>query len=94
MAVASSPVGPVLAGPLFRLAMNRKWSLIRLAINWKWLSPIRTRARKIEMATAAAVPAVDVPDKPHQPLTFTFPERCFGKKSPVFHSFQPSWFSQ
>ena len=69
MAVASGLVGPVLAGPLSRLAMNRKWSLIRLEINWKWSSPICMRARKIEMATTAAVPAVDVPDKPHQPLT-------------------------
>ena len=42
------------------------------------------------MATAA----VDVPDQPHQPLTFAFPKRSFGKKTPVFRSCQPSWFSQ
>lgn len=48
------------------------------------------------MANAAAAPTVDVPDEPHQPLTFTFtfPKRCFSKKSPVFCSFQPTWFSQ
>jgi hypothetical protein len=48
------------------------------------------------MATAAVHvgPAVDVPDQPHQPLTFSFPKRSFGKTAPVFRSFQPSWFSQ
>ena len=53
-------------------------------------------ARKIEMATAAVHvgPAVDVPNQPHQSLTFAFPKRSFGKKAPVFRSFQPSWFSQ
>ncbi len=37
---------------------------------------------------------MDVPDEPHQPLTFTFPKCSFGRKSPVMRSFQPAWFSQ
>ena len=43
---------------------------------------------------ATTAPAIDVPDQPHQPLTFAFPKRSFGKKALVFCSFQPSWFSQ
>ena len=29
---------------------------------------------------------------PHQPASFSFPQRQFGKKSVVLRSFQPSWF--
>ena len=32
-------------------------------------------------------------DKPHQPLSFSFPKRQFGKKNIVYRSFQASWFS-
>ena len=30
--------------------------------------------------------------EPHQPASFSFPERQFGKKTVSFHSFQSSWF--
>ena len=33
-----------------------------------------------------------LPTEPHQPQTFPFPKREFGKKSIVKRSFQPSWF--
>jgi len=29
---------------------------------------------------------------PHQPTSFCFPKRKFGKKAKTFRSFQPSWF--
>ena len=29
---------------------------------------------------------------PHQPASFTFPQRQFGKKTVVLRSFQSSWF--
>ena len=31
---------------------------------------------------------------PHQPRTFQFPKRDFGKKTVVKRSFQPSWFAK
>ena len=43
------------------------------------------------MATASS--SANVPPKPHQPLTFSFPKRAFGKSKVVNRSFQPSWFS-
>ena len=49
------------------------------------------------MATAgASVIVVDPPtSKPHHPdLTFKFPKRSFGKKKPVYRSFQSAWFVQ
>lgn len=33
-------------------------------------------------------------EKPHQPLSFKFPKREFGKTSIVKRSFQPQWFSR
>ena len=30
--------------------------------------------------------------KPHQPRTFSFPKRQFGKSKPVLRSFQAGWF--
>ena len=35
----------------------------------------------------------NVPEKPHQPASFSFPQRFLGKKV-VHRSFQPSWFNQ
>ena len=35
----------------------------------------------------------NVPDKPHQPASFNFPQRSFGQKKVVHRSFQPSWFN-
>ena len=34
----------------------------------------------------------DVGDKPHQPLSFSFPKREFGKTIIVKRSFQSQWF--
>ena len=34
-----------------------------------------------------------LPDKPHQPLQFSFPKRSFGKKVVVQRSCQATWFS-
>ena len=36
----------------------------------------------------------DIGEKPHQPLTFNFPKRSFGKKTIVQRSFQPAWFTK
>ena len=35
----------------------------------------------------------NVPEKPHQPASFSFPQQFLGKKV-VHRSFQPSWFNQ
>ena len=32
--------------------------------------------------------------QPNQPTSFSFPKRKFGVKSPVFRSFQPSWYKR
>ena len=32
-------------------------------------------------------------DGPHQPLSFAFPKRPFGKKNTVYRSYQSKWFS-
>ena len=34
-----------------------------------------------------------IAETPHQPLSFPFPKRPFGKKNVVYRSFQPSWFA-
>ena len=34
-----------------------------------------------------------IAETPHQPLSFLFPKRPFGKKNVVYRSFQPSWFA-
>ena len=36
----------------------------------------------------------EIPEKPHQPLTLSFPEREFSKKQAVKRLFQSSWFKQ
>ena len=36
----------------------------------------------------------DVGDKPHQPLSFSFPKRDYGKSIVVKRSFQSQWFSK
>ena len=36
---------------------------------------------------------IDIPPVPNQPMTFNFPQCCFGKTNPVKRSFQASWFS-
>ena len=33
-------------------------------------------------------------DKPYQPHHLSFPSRKFGKSSPVYHTFQVSWFNR
>ena len=35
-----------------------------------------------------------LPNQPHQPFTFPFPKREFGKKVVCKRSFQVSWFSE
>lgn len=37
---------------------------------------------------------VVVPPKPHQPQSFHFPKRSFGKSKIVERSFQPGWFNK
>ena len=46
------------------------------------------------MASATSLESVVVPTKPHQPLSFNFPKRSFGKKRTVERSFLPSWFAK
>ncbi len=36
----------------------------------------------------------NLPELPHQPLTFSFPKRTFGKKTRVERCFQASWFQR
>ncbi len=36
----------------------------------------------------------NLPESPHQPLSFNFPKRKFGKKTILEHSFQASWFDR
>ena len=38
-----------------------------------------------------AMSSIDLPEQPHQPRTFPFPKREFGKKTVVKRCFQPSW---
>ena len=38
--------------------------------------------------------AIDLPPEAHQPRSFEFPKRNFGKKVVVNRSFQPSWFEK
>ena len=35
-----------------------------------------------------------IPSIPHQPQTFNFPKRSFGKSKIVERSFQPGWFQK
>ena len=47
------------------------------------------------MATCCLKSSIrDLPDKPHQPLNFKFPSRCFGQSKPVNRSFQAGWFQR
>ena len=36
----------------------------------------------------------DLPSEPYQPHHLSFPSHKFGKSSPVYHSFQVSWFNR
>ena len=45
-------------------------------------------------AFSLSLESVIIPTKPHQPLSFNFPKRSFGKKRTVERSFQPSWFAK
>ena len=42
------------------------------------------------VASSSNVP--ELPETPHQPLSFGFPKRYYGKKSTVACTFQSSWF--
>ena len=35
-----------------------------------------------------------ISEEPHQPKAINFPKRSFGKKNPVFRSFQQEWFTK
>lgn len=53
------------------------------------------RIAAVRMATSTSVSVtVDIPAKPHQPLTFQYPKRSFGVKKVVQCSFKPSWFAK
>ena len=41
---------------------------------------------------AVQPPAILSHFKPHQPRSFAFPKRSFGKKTMVWRAFQPKWF--
>ena len=43
--------------------------------------------------THSAACSSSASETPHQPLSFPFPKRPFGKKNVVYRSFQPSWFA-
>ncbi len=49
-------------------------------------------ALSILLSVNMAAPAV--PEKPHQPRSFCFPKRSFGKKQVVQRAFKPTWFDQ
>ena len=41
----------------------------------------------------AAIVLPKLPEEPHQPVNFSFPERSFGQKKPVHCSLQGKWFN-
>ena len=50
---------------------------------------------KTIMAVAVnRISIADVPEQAHQPRTFSYPKRAFGKTKVVHRSFQPRWFDQ
>ena len=48
-----------------------------------------SRMASVSGSASSSRPTIE---KPHQPLSFSFPKRPFGKKSIVYRSFQASWF--
>ncbi len=46
------------------------------------------------MATSDGSSSESFPAEPHQPRSFNFPKREFGKKTVVKRSFNPSWFER
>ena len=42
----------------------------------------------------AAIALPKLPEEPHQPVNFNFPERSFGQKKHEHCSFQGKWFSK
>lgn len=46
------------------------------------------------MACCTTSEEVPVEEEPHQPRTYNFPKRSFGKKTITLRSFQPDWFSK
>ncbi len=47
----------------------------------------------VSSSSSGASGSTPVPSKPHQPRSFPFPKRAFGKKTVTHRSFQPAWFS-
>ena len=46
-----------------------------------------------QASRSSSIVTAVLPDKPHQPLQFSFPKRSFGKKVVVQRSCQATWFS-
>ena len=44
------------------------------------------------MASLEIQVAESLPSSPHQPQSFTYPKRAFGKKTVVYRSFQIQWY--
>ena len=44
------------------------------------------------MASLEVQVAKSLPASPHQPQSFTYPKRAFGKKTVVYRSFQTQWY--
>ena len=85
------PASPVLAGPLLRSFMNINyfWNA------WEGAGP---RVHKLTIASSSSTSAslqtsTLAIDKPHQPLSFPYPKRPFGKTTIVHRSFQSAWYS-
>lgn len=46
------------------------------------------------VSSLSSTTLTNLPTEPHQPRSFQFPKKEFGKKSVVKRSFQPVWFSK
>ena len=56
---------------------------------------VSTNLRLVDLSRESLIDKLpDVNDKPHQPLTFSFPKREYGRSIIVKRSFQSQWFSK
>ena len=67
---------------------------------WAWprgkqqLAHFRCIMASSSQSACSDTDTVDIPAKPHQPTTFRYPKRSFGKKKVVQCSFKASWFAK
>ena len=81
-AVASSPAGPAMAGPV--LARTFENIIIYCLVITRFVTRVSDKMN-------VQPPAIETAN---QPLRFPFPMHEFGKKNVVKRAFKPKWFSQ